>query len=37
MLITSINFHGDRRKLWEGGSATSKYLPSYNLCAMGML
>ncbi len=36
MLIASINFHGDRRKLWEGGSATSKYFPSYDLCATGM-
>jgi hypothetical protein len=37
MLIASINFCGDHRKLWEGGSATSKYLPSYDLCATGML
>jgi hypothetical protein len=36
MLITSINFHGDRHKLWEGGGATSKYLPSYDLRATGM-
>jgi hypothetical protein len=36
MLITSINFRGDRRKLWEGGGATSKYLPSYDLRATGM-
>ena len=37
MLIASINFRGDRRKLWEGGGAASKYLPSYDLCATGML
>jgi hypothetical protein len=37
MLIASINFCGNHSKLWEGGSATSKYLPSYNLHAMGML
>jgi hypothetical protein len=36
MLIASINFHGDCCKLWEGGSATSKYLPSYDLRATGM-
>jgi hypothetical protein len=36
MLIASINFRGDRRKLWEGSSATSKYLPSYDLRATGM-
>ena len=38
VLIASINFRGDCRKLWEGGGATSnsKYLPSYDLCAMGM-
>ncbi len=37
MLIASINFHGDRCKLWEGGGATSKYLPSkYDLCTTGM-
>ena len=36
MLIASINFRGDCRKLWEGGGAASKYLPSYDLCAMGM-
>jgi hypothetical protein len=36
MLIASINFRGDRRKLWEGGGATSKYLPSYNLGVTGM-
>jgi hypothetical protein len=35
-LITSINFCGARCKLWEGGGAISKYLPSYNLCATGM-
>jgi len=28
MLIASINFRGNRHKLWEGGGATSKYLPS---------
>ena len=37
MLIASINFHGKRRELWEGGGAASKYLPSYDLCATGML
>jgi hypothetical protein len=37
MLIASINFRGDRCKLWEGGGAASKYLPSYDLCATGML
>jgi hypothetical protein len=36
MLIASINFHCNHRKLWEGGGATSKYLPSYNLGATGM-
>ena len=36
MLIASINFHGERCKLWEAGSATSKYLPSYDLRATGM-
>jgi hypothetical protein len=36
MLIASINFRGDCRKLWEGGGATSKYLPSYDLRGMGM-
>jgi hypothetical protein len=36
MLIASINFHGNRRKLWEGGGAASKYLPSYDLSATGM-
>jgi hypothetical protein len=36
VLIASINFRGDRRKLWEGGGATSKYLPSYDLRATGM-
>jgi hypothetical protein len=37
MLIASINFHGNCHKLWESGGATSKYLPSYNLHATGML
>jgi hypothetical protein len=36
MLIASINFRGNRRKLWEGGGAASKYLPSYDLRATGM-
>ena len=36
MLIASINFRGDHRKLWEGGGAASKYLPSYDLSATGM-
>jgi hypothetical protein len=30
MLIASINFRSDRHKLWEGGGAASKYLPSYD-------
>jgi hypothetical protein len=29
MMIASINFRSDLCKLWEGGGATSKYLPSY--------
>jgi hypothetical protein len=37
MLIASINFHGGHRKLWQGAGATSKYLPSNDLCATGML
>ena len=36
MLIASINFRGNRRKLWEGGGAASKYLHSYDLRATGM-
>jgi len=36
MLIASINFRGNRRKLWEGGDAASKHLPSYDLRAMAM-
>ena len=36
VLIASINFRGDRRKLWEGGGATLKYLPSYDLRVTGM-
>ncbi len=36
VLIASINFWGDRRKLWEGSGATSKYLPSYDIHATGM-
>jgi len=36
MLIASINFCCNRRKLWEGGGAASKYLPSYDLRATGM-
>jgi len=36
VLIASINFRGNCCKLWEGGGATSKYLPSYDLRAMGM-
>jgi hypothetical protein len=36
MLIASINFCGDHHKLWEGGGATSKYLPSYDLRATSM-
>jgi len=31
MLIASINFRGNRRKLWEGGGATSKHLPSIDV------
>ncbi len=30
MLIASINFRSNRHKLWEGGGAASKYLPSYD-------
>ncbi|KAL3821912.1 hypothetical protein ACHAXA_008446 [Cyclostephanos tholiformis] len=37
VLIAAINFCGRRRNLWEGGGAPSKYLPSYDLCATGML
>ena len=37
VLIASINFCGKCRKLWEGGGTTSKYLPSYDLCATRML
>ncbi len=36
VLITGINFCGRRRNLWEGGGTASKYLPSYDLRAMGM-
>ena len=36
MLIASINFRGNCCKLWEGGGAASKYLPSYDLHATGM-
>ncbi len=36
LLIASINFRGNCRKLWEGGGAASKYLPSYDLRATGM-
>jgi hypothetical protein len=36
MLIASINFCAKRRKLWEGGGAASKFLPSYDLRATGM-
>jgi len=36
VLIASINFRGNCCKLWEGGGAASKYLPSYDLRAMGM-
>jgi hypothetical protein len=36
VLIAGINFCGRRRKLWEGGGAASKYLPSYDLRATGM-
>jgi hypothetical protein len=36
MLVASINFCGDRRKLWEGGGTASKYIPFYDLCATGM-
>lgn len=35
-LISTINFRGARRHLWEGGGATSKYLPPINLRATGM-
>jgi hypothetical protein len=33
VLIASINFRGRCRNLWEGGSAASMYLPSYDLRA----
>ena len=36
ILILSINFRGNRRKLWEGGGAYSEFLPSYNLRAAGL-
>jgi hypothetical protein len=36
MLIASINFRGNRHKLWEGGGTASKYLPFYDLSATGM-
>ena len=36
MLIASISFRSNRRKLWEGVGAASKYLPSYDLSATGM-
>ncbi len=36
VLNASINFWGDRHKLWEGGGATLKYLPSFNLRATGI-
>ena len=36
VLIAGINFCGRRRNLWEGGGTASKYLPSYDLRAMGM-
>jgi hypothetical protein len=36
VLISSTNFRGDRRKLWEGGGAISRFLPSYNLRDTGM-
>ncbi len=37
ILVPSINFWGNHCKLWEGGGRYSKFLPSYNLCATGML
>jgi hypothetical protein len=38
ILTASINFCGNRRKLWEGsGRYYSDFLPSYNLRTMGML
>jgi hypothetical protein len=37
MLVASINFWGNRHKLWEGGRRYSKFLPTYNLRARGML
>jgi hypothetical protein len=36
VLIATINFRGDRRRLWEGGGSYSAYLPSHNLNATGM-
>ena len=35
ILILSINFHGDRHKLWEGSVAYLEFLPSYNLRTTG--
>jgi hypothetical protein len=37
ILMFSINFCGNHRKLWEDGGTYSEFLPSYNLCAMGLL
>jgi len=34
--IASIYFRGKCSKLWEGGGAASKYLPSYDVRATGM-
>ena len=36
ILISSINCCGDRCKLWEGGVTYFKFLPCYDLCAVGM-
>jgi hypothetical protein len=36
VLIAGINFRGRHHNLWEGGGTTSKYIPSYDLCATGM-
>ena len=36
VLIAGINFRGRHRNLWEGGSAASKYLPSYDLRVTSM-
>jgi hypothetical protein len=36
LLMSASNFRGDCRKLWEGGSSISKYLPPVDLKVMAM-